>query len=192
MWAHDEILSALLAAASKHTPIAPSPLNPTQRESDVIRGQHFYQLRKTRPITRRPPEISPTLRFLKRKAYFEYQAHKRSTVVVLADVSRGSESDVTDVEKAEQEEEEEESIPAAIIVDSGSLLHVLQLDYVRRHGVFDTDIEKQMVSQRPLSRWQSPRQRLQFFVSLCLMSACLTVLTVLSLGALKTDRYFPD
>ncbi|CAN8102991.1 unnamed protein product [Discula destructiva] len=197
MWPRDEILCALLAAASKqHTPIAPSPLNPTLCESDIILGRHIYQLRKTRPVTRRPPEISPTLRFLKRKAYFEYQAHaaahKRAgggdTVVIEAEVVDECEESA-DVADCCGEEGAEERMPAALIVESGSLLHVVQFDYARRRLI--ADIEKQMTARRPLPRWKSRQQRLQFFLVLCLMSACLTILTVFSLGALKTTRYLP-
>lgn len=195
----DEILRSLLATAAKqHTPIAPSPLNPKQCASDIILGRHINQLRKTRTVTRRPPEISPTLRFLKRKAYFEYQAHKRAgdggsrgggTVLVETDV--GS-ADVTDCCE-DDAEDEEESMPAALIVESGSLLHVVQFDYARQSlAAAAADMEKGLVARRPPPRWQSPRQRLRFFLVLCFVSTCLTMLTVFSLGALKTDRYLPS
>lgn len=199
IWPRDEILRSLLAAASKqHTPIAPSPLNPTLCESDIILGRHIYQLRKTRPIARRPPEISPTLRFLKRKAYFEYQAHeahrnahkiaqqyslqrKETDAVAELDVDKIS-ADMTDCADGED-------MPATFIVESGPLIQIVQFEYPR-HGV-TFDIEKQRESHRTLSRWQSPRHRLQFYLILFLMSACLTLLTVFSLAVLKTDRYLP-
>lgn len=198
MWPRDEILRSILAAASKqHTPIAPSPLNPTQCESDIILGRHIYELRKTRPTTRRGPEISPTLRFLKRKAYFEYQQAHRAQRKVAAHATLGKglvdlmdSADVADCcaeEEGGDEHEGNERMPAAFIVESGSLLHVVQFDYARR--TLAADIEKQMMAHRPLPRWQTPRQRLQVFLILCLMSACLTMVTVFSLGALRTDRY---
>lgn len=203
MWPRDEILSSLLAAASKqHTPIAPSPLNPTLCESDLILGRHIYQLRKTaRPqVTRRPPEISPRLRFLKRKAYFEYQAHaeahhhhrhhKRAAAgVVVVEEKRCRQGDSAEVEE-EEDDGDDEYTPAAFIVESGSLLHVVQFDCARRHGLA-ADVEKQIGGVQRLPRWQSPRQRVQFFLILCLMSACLTLLTVVSLSMLKADRYHP-
>lgn len=204
MWPHDEILSSLLAAASKqYTPIAPSPLNPTLCESDLILGRHIYQLRKTaRPqVTRRPPEISPRLRFLKRKAYFEYQAHtqahhnhqqKRAAdgtgVVVIEEGGERCSSSAAECE-AGREEQDDEYTPAAFIVESGSLLHVVRFDCARRHGL-TADVEKQLGAMHPpLPRWQ--RQRMQFFLVLCLMSACLTLLMVVSLSLLKADRYHP-
>lgn len=212
MWPRDDVLSSLLATASKqHTPIAPSPLNPTLCESDLILGRHIYQLRKTaRPqVTRRPPEISPRLRFLKRKAYFEYQAHPEAhcrhhhhsiragcgdgTAVVL--VAEGEERCIrsaADCEGGEQEDDgNSEYTPAAFIVESGSLFHVVQYGCAQRHGLA-ADVEKQtrLGVPRPSPRWQSP-QRVQFVLVLCLMSACLTFLTVVSLSMLRADRDHP-
>lgn len=197
MWPRDEILRSLLAAASKqHTPIAPSPLNPTLCESDIILGRHIYQLRKTRPVTRRPPEISPTLRFLKRKAYFEYQAHEaqRNARKIAQQYSlqreephtatrtdlEGNSTDVADCADGE-------NMPATFIVESGPLIQIVHFDYPRRSVA--VDVEKQSVSHRPLPRWQNSRQRLNLFLVLSFMSVCLTLLTVMGVSALKNDRY---
>ncbi|KAJ4415178.1 hypothetical protein N0V82_007479 [Gnomoniopsis sp. IMI 355080] len=200
MWPRDEILRSLLAAASKqHTPIAPSPLNPTSCESDIILGRHIYQLRKTRPVTRRPPEISPTLRFLKKKAYFEYQAHEahRNARKIAQEYSlqckghnAGNEPDVDENSADLTDCADSEHMPATFIVESGPLIQIVHFDYPRQSAA--VDIEKQGVTHRPHPRWQSSRQRLKLFIILFLMSACLTLLTVFSLGALKRDRYFPE
>ncbi|KAJ4389700.1 hypothetical protein N0V93_007172 [Gnomoniopsis smithogilvyi] len=197
MWPRDEILRSLLAAASKqHTPIAPSPLNPTLCESDIILGRHIYQLRKTRPVTRRPPEISPTLRFLKRKAYFEYQAHEahRNAHKIAKECSlqrregyTGTEPDLDENSADLTDCAESENMPATFIVESGPLIQIVHFDYTRQ-GVA-VDMEKQGVAHHTLPRWESRRQRLKLFIALFLMSACLTLLTVFSLGVLKRDRY---
>lgn len=198
MWPRDEILRSLLAAASKqHTPIAPSPLNPTLCESDIILGRHIYQLRKTRPVTRRPPEISPTLRFLKRKAYFEYQAHEaeRNSRKIAQQYTLRREENNTEVEEDLDGNSPDvadcadgEHMPATFIVESGPLIQIVHFDYPR-HGTA-VDLEKQRVSHRPLPRWHGSRQRLKLFVILFFMSVFLTLLTVMSVSALKTDRYF--
>lgn len=83
-----------------------------------------------------------------------------------------------------------EDIPATFIVESGPLVHIVQFDYPP-HGV-TVDIEKQGLAHRTLPRWQSPQQRLQFFLILFLMSAGFTLLMVISLGMLRTKRYFPN
>lgn len=198
MWPTDEIPHSLLDVTSKphkpHKPIAPSPLNPTLCESDIIRGRHFYQLRKTRPVTRRAPEISPTLRFLKRKAYFEYQAHaahRNAHKIVRAYSLQGEECNAVtepDLDENSADVTDGENMPATFIVESGPLIQIVHFDYPR-HGAA-VDIEKQVLSHRPLPRWQTPRQRLKLFLLLFLMSACLTLLTVFALSTLRQDRYF--
>lgn len=110
----------------------------------------------------------------------QYSLREESNTEVEADLD-GSSTNVADCAEGEH-------MPATFIVESGPLIQIVHFDYPP-HGAA-VDIEKQRVSHRPLPRWHNPGQRLRLFVVLFFMSAFLTLLTVMSVSALKTDRYF--
>lgn len=190
----DDIILALLAAASnQYTPIVPSPLNPTLCEKDAQMGRHAHRLRKARSITKKPPEISPTLRLLRRKAFIAHQ-HARTTScsssaqqerdrTIIPDSWRAS-PDVMDGSRFE------EAMPA-VIVESGPcpLIQVVHWDYVRNNTT--ADMEKQTEAALSLLHpSRGPRQRFQFFFILVLVSACSTFLTVFGLDVLGIGQHF--
>lgn len=181
-------------SSPKRTPqyqsLAPSPLNPTLCESEIQMGRHIYRLRKARPVTRKMPEISPTLRLLRRKAAIAKLQYERTLecsyplqngVAAIVPGCYEASSDVTEGERAE------EPLPT-FIVESGPMVQVVHLEYVRQDMA--ADIEKQAeVDLRLLRPSHGLRQRLQFLLVLSLMSACFTFLTVFGLDALRIGHY---
>lgn len=178
----EDLICALLLR--QYAPIAPSPLNP-----DTTRGRSLHRTRKTTPPIRKPPEVSPTLRLLRRKAAIAY---KRSTekplplvngarnAFIVADDCEAS-ADVTD---SMETVDEEESLPATFIVESGPLIQIVHLECHRHHDTEDP--EKQLRSDRSLfQRWQGSRQRLQFFFVMCLMSSCFTFFSVIAFESFR-------
>lgn len=189
----DDIIMALLAATSKqYTPIVPSPLNPATCEKDAQMSRHAHRLRKARPVTRKAPEISPTLRLLRRKAFIAHQ-HARTTrcspavqqerdKTIVPD-SWGASTDVTQGARFEE-------VMPAFIVDSGPcpVIQVVHWDYVRHDMAADTEKQTEAACSL-LHPSRGPRQRFQFFLVLALMSACFTFLTVFGLDALRIGHY---
>lgn len=178
----EDLISALLLR--QYAPLAPSPLNP-----DTTRGRSSHRTRKTAPTVRKPPEVSPTLRLLRRKAAIAY---KRSTeqplplisgarnAFIVADDCETS-ADVTD---GVGPIDEDDCLPAAFIVESGPLIQIVHLECHRHNGTDDP--EKQLRPDRPLfQRWQGSRQRVQFFFFMCLLSSCLTFFSVIALESLR-------
>lgn len=189
----DDIILALLAATSKqYTPIVPSPLNPTLCKKDAQMGRHAHRLRKTRPVARKPPEISPTLRLLRRKAFIAHQHARTTGCLPPAQQERdrtgaaelwGASSTVTEGARVEE-------VMPTFIVESGPcpLIQVVHWDYVRHEVV--GEMEKQTEPAFSLLHpTRGPRQRFQFFFILTLVSACFTFLTVFGLDALRFGHY---
>lgn len=178
----EDLICALLLR--QYAPIAPSLLNP-----DNIRGRPLHRPRQTTSPVKKPPEVSPTLRLLRRKAAIAY---KRSTEkpLPLIDGARNAfivakdcetSADVTDSMRTI---DEEEGLPAAFIVESGPLIQIVQLDCHRHHSTEDP--EKQLRLDRSLfQRWQGSQQRLQLFLVMCLMSSCLTFFSVIAFESLR-------
>lgn len=178
----EELISVLLLR--QYAPIAPSPLNP-----DTTRGRSLYRTKRATPTVRKPPEISPTLRLLRRKAAIAYKRTTEQSLplingarnaFIVTDACETS-ADVTD---GMGMVDEEESLPAAFIVESGPLIQIVHLGCHRHHGTGDP--EKQVRPGRSLfQRWQGSRQRLQLFFIMCLMSSCLTFFSVVVLESLR-------
>lgn len=205
----DDIIAALLAAASRqYTPVVPSPLNPTapssaaapeeNHDGDVRLGRRaapHYRPRRTRPAVRRPPEISPTLRLLRRKAASALQAHERTaTCPSCLQQQQGSEVSAAPSHRGASGEAAESEGPGVLmptlIVESGpcSMIQIVRWDYVGRDSV--SDIEKQteagFLSFRPS---QGTRHGLQLLIILISISACFTFFTVFGLDALRFSHY---
>lgn len=209
----DDIIAALLTAASRqYTPIVPSPLNPTAPFSSSAaavtseethggdvrlerRAGPHYRPRRTRPSVRRPPEISPTLRLLRRKAASALQAHERTaTCPSCLQQQQGSEVSAAPSHRGASGEAAESEgsgvFMPTLIVESGpcSLIQIVRWDYVGRDGV--SDIEKQTGAGLPLFRpSQGTRHGLQLLIILISISACFTFFTVLGLDALRFSHY---
>lgn len=178
----------------KRTPryqsLAPSPLNPTLRESEIQMGRHIHSIRKARPITKKSPEVSPTLRLLRRKAAIAKLQYERTLecslplqdgVMTVAPDCYEASSDVTEGARAQD-------IMPAFVVESGPLIQVVRMEYVRQDMA--TDLEKQAGADLRLLRpSHGLRQRLQFLLVLSLMSACFTFLTVFGFDALRVGHY---
>lgn len=84
---------------------------------------------------------------------------------------------------------------AAFIVESGPLIQIVRLEYISLGGAEAGDVEKHANggesggSRLTRRRGYRYRQRMQCFLILCLISACLTFLTVVGLDALRMDHY---
>lgn len=180
----NDLICALLL--QQYAPVASSPLNP-----DTTRGRSLHCTKKSTPAVRKTPEISPTLRLLRRKAAIAYKRTTEQSLptlplingarnaIIVAD-ARELSADVTDdVGAADQEHH----LPAAFIVESGPLIQIVHFECHRHLGTEDP--EKQSGPDRSLfERWQGPRQRIQFFF-VCLMSSCLTFFSVVAFESLR-------
>lgn len=204
----DDIIAALLAAASRrYTPTVPSPLNPMapssaaaaagNHDGDVRLGRRagtHYPPRRTRPAARRPPEISPTLRLLRRKAAYARQAHERTATCPSCLQQQGNEMTAAPGHRGVSgEAAKHESLGVfmpTLIVESGpcSVIQIVRWDYVERDGV--SDVEKQTEAGFPSFRQrEGTRPGLQLLIILISISACFTFFTVLGLDALRFGHY---
>lgn len=181
----EDLICALLLR--QYTPVAPSPLNP-----DTTRGRSLHSTKKSTPVVRKTPEISPTLRLLRRKAAIAYKRTTEQSLptlplingarnaIIVADACETSADVTDDVGTVDQED----NLPAAFIVESGPLIQIVHFEYHRHLGTEDP--EKQLRPDRSLfERWQGPRQRIQFFFVVCLMSSCLTFFSVVAFESLR-------
>lgn len=177
----EDLLRAILLR--QYVPIAPSPLNP-----DTARGRSLHRARKLTPTARKPPEISPTLRLLRRKAAIAYKRSTEHSLPSLPLISQArnafnvadDQEESADVTDGLEPTDDEESLPATFIVESGPLIQIVHLGCHRSHSIEDP--EKQLYPDRSLfQRWQGSRQRIQFYLVMCLMSSCLTFFSVFAL-----------
>lgn len=180
----DDLICVLLLR--QYAPVAPSPLNP-----ETTRGRSLHRTKKAALKVRKPPEVSPTLRLLRRKAAIAYRRtttqspptlpliNKARNAFILADDCETS-ADVTD---GMGTVDEEENLPAAFIVESGPLIQIVHFGCHRHHSTGDP--EKQLPTRSLFERWQGSRQRLQFLLVVCLMSSCLTFFSVVAFESLR-------
>lgn len=181
----DDLISTLFAAAShRYTPTAPSPLNPRSHAETKPR-KHTVHPRRPKS-TRKKTAETPTEKLLRRKAAIAYQRttqhspspppHKGTDVVATARPCDSSEKEPSIAFSAE-----EARPPTGFTGNKPLVVEWWEV----RHG-FLTDVERQ--SATPLSgRRQGPasRQRLEILLMLVLLSACLTLLTVVGVDSLQ-------
>lgn len=187
--AREDLITALLAATSRqYTPIVPSPLNPKTCEDDIHKARHIHRLRKARPATRKPPEISPTLRLLRRKAFLANQRVK-GCAAPTEGFARTLSPDFDGASAGVPRSGRAGAAMPVFIMDSGPMIQIVHLvDFARNDRA--ADIEKQAETDLHLRRYsRSSLQRIGIGLILGLMSTCFTFLMVFGLGILKMNHF---
>ncbi|KUI62960.1 hypothetical protein VP1G_10079 [Cytospora mali] len=180
----DDLISTLIAAASSHryTPTAPSPLNPTSND-DTKPRKHAARPKRLRPARKKSTE-TPTERLLRRKAAIAYErtTNQRSTpsrkdgATVIVARPRGPSEKGPSVTFAAKE-----TTPMVPMRAGPPKVNWWEI----RHS-FLSDVERQPATQLSgLQQGPASRQRLEILLMLVLLSACLTLLTVVGLDSLK-------
>lgn len=181
---NDDLISTLMAAAShRYTPTAPSPLNP-RSTVEMKPKRHATHPGRSRSSRKRPAE-TPTEKLLRRKAAIAYQRttqhspsppRQDSDAVVTARPCGPSEKGPSSTFSAK-----EARPPPGCTKNKPVATEWWEI----RHR-FLADVEGQPAT--PLSSHrQGPasRQRLEIFLMLVLLSACLTLLTIVGVDSLK-------
>lgn len=183
----DDLIATLLAAAAsdRYTPSAPSPLNP-KSNGEIRPKKNTARPRRLRPARKKPVE-TPTEKLLRRKAAIAYERSTKSSpprkdhsTLLVAQIGELSEK-TPSVTIATNE---------ASAVDSKGTGPLMVGVWKHRHDLAN-DVEVQSAAQ--LSVWrqrQACRQRLEILLMLILLSACLTLLTVVGLDSLRGQYVF--
>lgn len=195
----DDLIATLIAAASSHryTPAAPSPLNPRSSSSSgggggdgapKPRRHAAARPRRARP-TRKKPVETPTERLLRRKAAIAYErttTHNSPphggdggvgpTLVAAHLCDLSEKRPPAAVATREVPSKWPKRAAGPIVVNMWQVRHDLLNDVERQSAMHLAGIRQQ----------PAPRQRLEILLMLVLLSACLTLLTVLGLDSLKS------
>ncbi|ROW05118.1 hypothetical protein VSDG_00398 [Cytospora chrysosperma] len=192
----DDLISTLIAAAShRYTPAAPSPLNPRSSIEPKSR-KHAPHHRRPRSSRRKPAE-TPTERLLRRKAALAYERttrlspslspthstppppppprRKNGGTVVAARPCSSPEKGPAISCVANEARRAGQTRDKPLAVEWWEIRHRLLADVEGQPAA-----QLSGVRQRPASR-----QRLEILLMLVLLSACLTLLTVVGVDSLK-------
>lgn len=192
----DDLISTLIAAAShRYTPAAPSPLNPRSSIETKFR-KHAPHHRRPRSSRRKPAE-TPTERLLRRKAALAYERTTRQSpspsptpstppppppprrknggTVVAARPCSSPEKGPAVLFVANEARRAGPTRDKPLAVEWWEIRHRLLADVEGQSAA-----QLSGVRQRPASR-----QRLEILLMLVLLSACLTLLTVVGVDSLK-------
>ncbi|ROW09462.1 hypothetical protein VMCG_02221 [Cytospora schulzeri] len=187
----DDLISTLIAAAAAHryAPTAPSPLNPRSNVETKPR-KHAAHPRRPRSSRRRPAE-TPTEKLLRRKAALAYQQttqHSPSPSPPPPPPPKDAGTAVAGWPCESSEKGPSVTFAAREAQSTGFMRNKpLVVEWWEvRHRFLLTDVEGQSATQLSGFR-QGPasRQRLEILLMLVLLSACLTLLTVVGVDSLK-------
>lgn len=179
----DDLIATLIAATShRYTPAASSPLNPRSSSDSKPRKHAAARPKRPRPARKASSE-TPTERLLRRKAAIAYERTTKSSptprkdgsAVILTRLCEPPKKGPSATFAAREAPPTKPKETGPLVVSMWEVRHDLLTDVERQSAI-------RLSEPRHLA---ASRERLELPLMLVLLSACLTLLTVLGLDSLK-------